>query len=256
VVDLANTLVHVAEQYFPGSTGVRCSEVEVVWVRERPFVDEFLRFVGPAFEVVVFTLLSEHLADPIISFLERGDRCKFSRRLCREDATQTGICLVKDIRNLGYPMTNVILLDNSSDPTTRCWFHHNMLPLSSWENMDPRDTELKDVISVLQVLLPQSDVTLLLSRETHSESSSLAGPQHADSMSSPVASLNSLKGPLSRSFRVSFRTSRRVSLSGGSDGCGVSSPSTSVVRPRPECVPPLNRSVQWEALVGGTDSSQ
>jgi len=190
VLDLDNTLVHVARTCFAGATRVLCGEEEV-WVRERPFVAEFMRAMMNVYEVVVFTLLESRFARPIIAFLERG-RGKFTRTLCREDATAEGNSLVKDISRLGHSLASIVLLDNSPDPATRLKFPKNLLPLSSWENMDPKDRQLRDVIQVLKALVPLIDVSLALSPiiQAQSHCAFVASFSSAFSFSSSMASIS------------------------------------------------------------------
>lgn len=50
--------------------------VHNVYVLKRPYVDEFLRRLGPLFEIVIFTASLAKYADPVIDNLDRT-RCVF-----------------------------------------------------------------------------------------------------------------------------------------------------------------------------------
>lgn len=66
---------------------------------------------------------------------------------------------MKDLSQLGRPVREVIILDNS--PASYIFHATNAVPVSSWFS-DPHDTELLDMCPFLQDLVPVSDVRAVL----------------------------------------------------------------------------------------------
>ena len=85
----------------------------VAYVKKRPFVDEFLRFCSPLFEVVIFTAATSEYANPLLDQLDPG-RQLLAHRLFREHCTviDNG-CHVKDLSLLGRPLKKICIIDDS-----------------------------------------------------------------------------------------------------------------------------------------------
>jgi RNA polymerase II subunit A small phosphatase-like protein len=62
---------------------------------------------------------------------------------------------VKDLSQLGRPIGDTIILDNS--PASYIFHPNNAVPVSSWFN-DPHDTELTDLVPFLADLSSVDDV--------------------------------------------------------------------------------------------------
>lgn len=69
------------------------------------------------------------------------------------------LILSKDLSQLGRPMTDTIILDNS--PASYIFHPNNAVPVSSWFN-DPHDTELTDLCPFLSDLRFVDDVRTVL----------------------------------------------------------------------------------------------
>ena len=65
----------------------------------------------------------------------------------------------QDLSQLGRPMTDTIILDNS--PASYIFHPNNAVPVSSWFN-DPHDTELTDLCPFLADLRTVDDVRAVL----------------------------------------------------------------------------------------------
>lgn len=147
------------------------------YVLKRPGVDEFLREMGLIYEVVVFTASLSVYADPVLDKLDIHQAV--SHRLFRESCynhkgnyvkvcalyhisrfprpsllTFLSSCL-QDLSQLGRPMTDTIILDNS--PASYIFHPNNAVPVSSWFN-DPHDTELTDMSPFLADLQATDDI--------------------------------------------------------------------------------------------------
>ncbi|KZT10754.1 NIF-domain-containing protein [Laetiporus sulphureus 93-53] len=165
VLDLDETLVHSSLKPIASSDYIVPVEIESFWhnfyVLKRPGVDTFLKRMGEVYEVVVFTAslakvrivlfaLSPPLAiyaDPVLDRLD-PDRA-VAHRLFRESCYNHRGNYVKDLSQLGRPVSETIIIDNS--PASYIFHPHNAVPISSWFN-DPHDTELADLCPFLEDL--------------------------------------------------------------------------------------------------------
>lgn len=66
---------------------------------------------------------------------------------------------MKDLSQLGRPVPQVIILDNS--PASYIFHSTNAVPVSSWFS-DPHDTELLDMCPFLEDLIGVDDVRAVL----------------------------------------------------------------------------------------------
>ncbi|EKM54186.1 uncharacterized protein PHACADRAFT_162559 [Phanerochaete carnosa HHB-10118-sp] len=157
VLDLDETLVHSSLKPVPAPDYIVPVEIENNWhnfyVLKRPGVDNFLRKMGEIYEVVVFTASLSKYADPVLDKLDPGRTV--AHRLFRESCFNHRGNYVKDLSQLGRPVGDTIILDNS--PASYIFHPHNAVPVSSWFN-DPHDTELTDLCPFLEDLTNAQDV--------------------------------------------------------------------------------------------------
>ncbi|OCH84375.1 NIF-domain-containing protein [Obba rivulosa] len=148
VLDLDETLVHSSLKPVLSPDYIVPVEIEQFWhnfyVLKRPGVDHFLKKMGEIYEVVVFTASLSKYADPVLDRLD-PDR-SVAHRLFRESCYNHRGNYVKDLSQLGRPVAQTIILDNS--PASYIFHQHNAVPVSSWFN-DPHDTELTDLCPFL-----------------------------------------------------------------------------------------------------------
>ncbi|ORX91747.1 NIF-domain-containing protein [Basidiobolus meristosporus CBS 931.73] len=161
VLDLDETLVHTSFEVVEQADFIIPVEIEGqyhnAYILKRPGVDEFLREVGKTFEIVVFTASLSKYADPVLDTLDVHKVVHY--RLFRESCYNYGGNYVKDLSQLGRDLSQVIILDNS--PASYIFHPANAVPVSSWFN-DPHDTELLDLVPLLEDLAEVEDVTLIL----------------------------------------------------------------------------------------------
>ncbi|KAG9127082.1 hypothetical protein FRC07_000733 [Ceratobasidium sp. 392] len=157
VLDLDETLVHSSFKLIPQADYVVPVEIEWQWhnvyVIKRPGVDNFLKKMGELYEIVVFTASLSKYADPVLDKLDIHK--VVSHRLFRESCYNHKGNYVKDLSQLGRPLTDTIILDNS--PASYIFHPNNAVPVSSWFN-DPHDTELTDLCPFLSDLRIVDDV--------------------------------------------------------------------------------------------------
>ena len=117
VLDMDQTLVHTSwspvwepDMILPIETE---DSTETAYVKKRPFVDEFLRFCSPLFEVVIFTAATSEYANPLLDQLD-PDRQLLAYRLFREHCTvDDDHWYVKDLSLLGRPLNKICIIDDS-----------------------------------------------------------------------------------------------------------------------------------------------
>ncbi|GAA6062334.1 hypothetical protein JCM10212_006584 [Sporobolomyces blumeae] len=161
VLDLDETLVHSSFKMVHQADYVVPVEIENqfhnVYVIKRPGVDGFLKAMGEIYEVVVFTASLSKYADPVLDQLDIHRVVK--HRLFRESCYNNKGNYVKDLSQLGRPMEDSIIIDNS--PASYVFHPNNAVPISSWFN-DPHDTELTDLVPFLTDLSTVDDVRSVL----------------------------------------------------------------------------------------------
>ncbi|KAF9562794.1 NIF-domain-containing protein [Agrocybe pediades] len=161
VLDLDETLVHSSFKSISQADYVVPVEIEYNWhnvyVIKRPGVDNFLKKMGEIYEIVVFTASLSKYADPVLDRLDIHQ--VVSHRLFRESCYNHKGNYVKDLSQLGRPIADTIILDNS--PASYIFHPNNAVPVSSWFN-DPHDTELTDLVPFLADLSTVDDVRGIL----------------------------------------------------------------------------------------------
>ncbi|GAA5840045.1 hypothetical protein JCM3766R1_000653 [Sporobolomyces carnicolor] len=161
VLDLDETLVHSSFKMVHQADYVVPVEIENqfhnVYVIKRPGVDGFLKAMGEIYEVVVFTASLSKYADPVLDQLDIHRVVK--HRLFRESCYNNKGNYVKDLSQLGRPIDECIIIDNS--PASYVFHVNNAVPISSWFN-DPHDTELTDLVPFLTDLSTVDDVRSVL----------------------------------------------------------------------------------------------
>eukprot|EP00002_Diphylleia_rotans_P022231 TRINITY_DN4354_c0_g1_i10.p1 TRINITY_DN4354_c0_g1~~TRINITY_DN4354_c0_g1_i10.p1 ORF type:complete len:140 (+),score=27.31 TRINITY_DN4354_c0_g1_i10:276-695(+) len=113
------------------------------------------------YELVIFTASLSKYADAVMDVLDPHKLVK--HRLFRESCTMHVGSYVKDMTRLGRDIRDVIILDNS--PLSYMFQPENALPISSWFE-DPQDSELLDLIPVLEALSQEEDVRKKLRSST------------------------------------------------------------------------------------------
>ncbi|KAF8813591.1 NIF-domain-containing protein [Phlegmacium glaucopus] len=161
VLDLDETLVHSSFKAVQQADFIVPVEIEYHWhhfhVLKRPGVDNFLKQMGEIYEVVIFTASLSKYADPVLDKLDVHR--VVAHRLFRESCFNHKGNYVKDLSQLGRPIADTIILDNS--PASYIFHPHNAVPVSSWFN-DPHDAELTDLIPFLADLTAVPDVRGIL----------------------------------------------------------------------------------------------
>ncbi|KIM45034.1 hypothetical protein M413DRAFT_441678 [Hebeloma cylindrosporum] len=161
VLDLDETLVHSSFKAVQQADFIVPVEIEYHWhhfhVLKRPGVDNFLKQMGEIYEVVIFTASLSKYADPVLDKLDIHR--VVAHRLFRESCFNHKGNYVKDLSQLGRPIADTIILDNS--PASYIFHPNNAVPVSSWFN-DPHDAELTDLIPFLADLTSVPDVRGIL----------------------------------------------------------------------------------------------
>lgn len=155
VLDLDETLVHSSFKPIPNPDYIVPVEIEdqihKFYVLKRPHVDQFLKELGPYFEIVVFTASLSKYADPLLDMLDVHKVVK--HRLFREACTNYKGNYVKDMSRIGRELKHSIIIDNS--PTSYLFHPENAVPCESWFD-DETDTELQEFIPFLKDLSSSS----------------------------------------------------------------------------------------------------
>lgn len=163
VLDLDETLVHSSFKYIHQADFVIPVEIEShyynVYVIKRPGVDEFMKRVGELYELVVFTASVSKYGDPLLDQLDINH--VIHHRLFRESCYNYNGNYIKNLAQLGRPLEDVIIIDNS--PGSYILHPQHAVPISSWFS-DIHDNELLDMVPFLEDLAKKDvqDVSLVL----------------------------------------------------------------------------------------------
>lgn len=162
VLDLDETLVHSSFKPISDADFTLTIELDgashAVFVRKRPGVDYFLRYVAQRFEVVVFTASLAKYADPLLDKLD-PERSLISARLFRESCVQHYGNYVKDLTHLGRPLEHVLIVDNS--PFSYLFQPQNAVPCASWFH-DTTDLQLYEMLPFLDRVADAPNATLVI----------------------------------------------------------------------------------------------
>lgn len=155
VLDLDETLVHSSFKYLRTADFVLPVDIDDqihnVYVIKRPGVDEFLKRVGALYEVVVFTASVSRYGDPLLDILDKHKT--IHHRLFRESCYNYEGNYIKNLSQIGRPLSDIIILDNS--PASYIFHPQHAIPISSWFS-DTHDNELLDIIPLLEDLSEKS----------------------------------------------------------------------------------------------------
>jgi len=162
VLDLDETLVHasftpVDHFDFTFPIVIKGKEYQM-YVRKRPYMEEFLAAVSQKFEVVVFTASMSEYASEVLDLIDPSG-VLIHHRLFRQHCTNTNGLFIKDLSLLGRPLERVVIVDNS--PTAFLWHPRNAIQCTSWFD-DCFDTELRDTIPLMDELAVAPDVVPVL----------------------------------------------------------------------------------------------
>ena len=156
-------------------------------------MDNFLKKMGELYEIVVFTASLSKVRSPEVMFgrvlTPSSTPIRFSINStcigwCPIDYSEKAVTITRgitsrsvpflyrrhliyalklfdpqDLSQLGRPMSDTIILDNS--PASYIFHPNNAVPVSSWFN-DPHDTELTDLCPFLTDLRTVDDVRAVL----------------------------------------------------------------------------------------------
>lgn len=125
-----------------------------VFVKFRPHLMEFLKFVAARFEVVIFTASLPVYCNALMDYLDPSGHLG-PHRLFREHCTchtipgSEGKSYVKDLCLLGRDLGKIAIVDNS--PNAYLYQQRNAIPISSFFQ-DESDTALLSLLPLLEKL--------------------------------------------------------------------------------------------------------
>ncbi|KAF7124735.1 hypothetical protein RHSIM_Rhsim12G0026100 [Rhododendron simsii] len=164
VLDLDETLVHStlepcddADFTFPVNFNL---QEHTIYVRCRPYLNDFLERVAGLFEIIIFTASQSIYAEQLLNVLDPKRRI-FRHRVYRESCVFVEGNYLKDLSVLGRDLARVIIVDNS--PQAFGFQVDNGIPIDSWFD-DRSDQELLLLLPFLESLIGVEDVRPVISK--------------------------------------------------------------------------------------------
>jgi len=158
VLDLDETLVHCNTEgigTYHERFSVRYNHQDYdVFMKKRPYLQEFLTAASKMFEVVVFTASQKCYANTLLDVIDQ-DRKFIHHRVFRESCAHYKDNFLKPLQILNRPLSNCFLVDNS--PQTFGFQIENGIPITSWFDNE-KDDELQRLLVILEQMKDLSDV--------------------------------------------------------------------------------------------------
>ncbi len=152
ILDLDETLVHSGFNQFDRKSDMVLNinidgRNHIIYVLKRPYVDEFLKIISKFFEIFIFTASISQYASPLMDELDREKICK--GRLYREHCIYNSGLYLKDLKQVGKDLKDVIIIDNN--PVSYATNQDNGIPILTWyDNLN--DNELNKLLTLLKSL--------------------------------------------------------------------------------------------------------
>ena len=118
-----------------------------IYVRRRPFLDEFLESMAERFEVGIFTASLREYASKVIQEIDPKGCIQWA--LYRDACSFHKGCMVKDLETLPRPLDRTVLVDDRH--ATFRLQRQNGIQCAAFEG-DPDDTEIKSLQAFLSDL--------------------------------------------------------------------------------------------------------
>ncbi|RWR97369.1 NLI interacting factor [Cinnamomum micranthum f. kanehirae] len=169
VLDLDETLVHSTLEYcdnadFTFSVYFNMKE-HIIYVRQRPHLQMFLKRVAEMFEIIVFTASQSIYAEKLLNILDPDSKL-ISGRFYRESCIFSNGNYVKDLTILGVDLAKVAIIDNS--PQVFQLQVNNGIPIESWFD-DPSDHALISLLPFLEMLVDVDDVRPIIAQRFNND---------------------------------------------------------------------------------------
>lgn len=164
-LDLDETLVHSSLEH--------CDDADftfrvlfdfkehTVYVKQRPYLKEFLERVSEMFQIVVFTASQSIYAKQLLDILDPDGKI-ISRRAYRESCVFADGSYTKDLTVLGVDLAKVVIIDNC--PQVFRLQVNNGIPIKSWFS-DPSDCALISLLPFLETLANAEDVRPIIAKK-------------------------------------------------------------------------------------------
>jgi Dullard-like phosphatase family protein len=162
ILDLDETLVHSRFREFNRKSdivlNININDIRhTIHVLKRPNVDHFIKEMSKFYNIFIFTASISQYASPLIDKLDQGKL--IIGRLFRQHCINNNGKYIKDIKQVGKDLKDVIIIDNN--PISYYLNQDNGIPIPTWYD-DINDNELNKLIPLLIYLSNANDVRTII----------------------------------------------------------------------------------------------
>ncbi|KAJ3446634.1 nli interacting factor-like phosphatase family protein [Anaeramoeba flamelloides] len=149
-----------------------------VYVKKRPFLEEFLTRCSELFEVVLFTASQREYAEKIVNWLD-PDRKLIRYRLYRNACSMFLGNYLKDLSLLNREISSIVIVDDV--PASFCFHKQNALqippftmkPVNGQKTLDISDNQLQAIMKILLQIVKNGNALKTISQIRSSQKKKL-----------------------------------------------------------------------------------
>jgi Dullard-like phosphatase family protein len=135
-----------------------------LWVRMRPGLADFIKSVSKLFDLYFFTASVSEYADPIVEAIAPG--APSSHRFTRADCVALCGYEVKDLRVIGRPLNEIVLVDDLEG--SALMHPKNLIRIAPWYGTDDTDSVLlKQLLPALEAIAEEPDLPAAIGKVLH-----------------------------------------------------------------------------------------
>lgn len=162
-ISLDETLVHCKFDSVPADEEFSFTHQDQYYkvsLFKRPYLQEFLEKMSKIYEIIFFTSSVPKYANNVVNLIDPKKLA--AGRLYRDACLQKDGIYIKNYGKIGRKPESLVILDNL--PTSYCYNITNAIPIKSWFPNNTEDTELLELVPILESLSKVKDVRSVITK--------------------------------------------------------------------------------------------